>query len=400
MTAVAGRAPAPPGPSTTARTPLWRDVRVLRVLVQIVVVVGVAGFLYYLYGNLVTNLRATGLSPGYGFLRQPYGVDIPGSDFRPGQSVRDALAVGFANTLRVAGVGILLATLIGIVVGVGRLSTNLLVRRSAALYVETLRNIPVFLIIFFMFTVVIQGSLPPITEAVEFLGITVFSNRGLYIPFLEAYANVGVFAAVSGLGLAAAIAVMTWRTRRSDATGERHHRVLWGLGVLVAVVALGYLALDQPVGLTVPSREGRAVTGGLEVNPSYAALLIGLVVYTASHIAEVVRGSIQSVPKGQTEAATAIGLTGFQRLRHVILPQAFRVMIPPLANQYLNLTKNSSLAVAIGYFEITRVTTSVIGNAAPAPQGFSILMLLYLTLSLGISLVANLVNRRLRLGTR
>jgi general L-amino acid transport system permease protein len=212
--------------------------------------------------------------------------------------------------------------------------------------------------------------------------------------------NGTAFIGLLGFALVGAVGTAVWRTRRFERTGEPHHRVLWALGVFLLVAVIGYLTLDRPITFDAPEREGRLVVGGLEVNPSYAALLIALVIYTASHIAEIVRGGIQAVAHGQTEASQALGLSNFQRIRLVVLPQAFRIMVPPLANQFLNLTKNSSLAVAIGYYDITRVTQTAANNAAPAPQAYSVLMLGYLTFSLSISLVANIINRRLRLGGR
>jgi general L-amino acid transport system permease protein len=188
-----------------------------------------------------------------------------------------------------------------------------------------------------------------------------------------------------------------WRTRRFDATGEPHHRALWGLGMLVAVVAVGFLATGRPYGLSLPERGDLGVAHGFRLGPEYSALLFGLVLYTASHIAEIVRGSLLAVARGQAEAADALGLTPFQRLRLVVLPQAFRIMIPPLANQYLNLTKNSSLGIAISVYEVTKVTRVSIAQGSPAPQAIAILMLVYLVISLAIALVTNLVNRRLAL---
>jgi general L-amino acid transport system permease protein len=380
--------------------PAWTSTRTFRVLVQLAVVAVVAWMIAFLGGNLRDNLRATGLDTGYGYLDQPYGSDIPGSAFRPTQSVADALKVGYGNTLRIASVGIALALAIGVVVGVARLSTNFLVRSAAALYVETLRNIPAYLLVFFSFFVVIQQSLPPIDEAIEIVGTPVFSNRGLYVPWFDGHANAGAFVGVLGVAAAVAVGVAVWRTRQFGATGTPHHRFLWSFGVLAGIAAVGYGLLGAPVGIDLPDREGRLVVGGIQMHPSYAALLVALSLYTASHIAEIVRGALQAVPRGQTEAALAIGLSSAQRVRLVVLPQAFRIMVPPLANQFLNLTKNSSLAVAIGYYEITRVTQTAANNAAPAPQAYSVLMLLYLSFSLSISLVANLVNRRLRISTR
>lgn len=388
-----------PGVGTQVRPPPWRDVRVLRVIFQIVFVAVVAGALAYLWGNLRANLRAVGLPTGFAFLDQPTGVDIRDVDFSPGQPIRDAILVGLVQTIRIAVVGIVLATVLGILLGIARLSTNWLVRRVSALYVETFRNIPVLAIIIFMYTAVML-RLPPITDAAEWLGAVVLSNRGLVIPWGRAGGNAQAFLAIVAIGLVVAVRTVAWRTQKFDATGVPHHRVRWGGGVFLAVVLLGYVALGEPITLSLPTREGRVVTGGIQLGPEYAALLFGLVLYTASHIAEIVRGSILAVPKGQTEAANAIALSGFQRLRFVVLPQALRIMIPPLANQYLNLTKNSSLAVAIGFFELTRIIQQAVANANPAPQLYLLLMACYLFLSLVISLIANIVNRRLALETR
>jgi general L-amino acid transport system permease protein len=307
--------------------------------------------------------------------------------------------VGVVNTIRVSLVGILLATIIGVLVGIARLSTNWLVRKAAAFYVESLRNIPVLVIIIFFYIAVVL-KLPPISTAAEVLGLIVFSNRGLVVPWGEGSPNVGAYLIVLGAGLLLGVLFAVWRTRRFDRSGQPHHRVLWGGITLLIIAAAGYAVLGDPITLTFPTRDGRVVEGGIELGPEYAALLIALVLYTASHIAEIVRGSILAVPRGQTEAAEAIALTAFQRTRYVILPQAMRIMVPPLANQYLNLTKNSSLAVAIGYFDLTRITNQIIANGNPAPQMISILMLCYLGLSLLISLIANIVNRSLRLESR
>lgn len=379
-----------------ARPPVWRDVRVLRVAAQVAFVAAVVGLLAYLGGNLRANLRSVGLPTGFGFLSQPTGVDIRDVAFNRGQPIRDALLVGLAQTVKVSAVGIVLATVLGTGVGIARLSTNWLVRKAAAVYVETVRNIPVLVILVFGYTAVML-RLPPITQAAEWLGAVVFSNSGVVLPWGVVRGDPSGFLAAVLIGLAAAVIVAIWRTRRFDATGQPHHRVLWGGGVLAAATVAGYLALGGPVALSLPSYEGRVVTGGIRLGTEFMALLIGLVIYTASHIAELVRGSILAVPRGQAEAATALGLTPLQRMRFVVLPQALRIMIPPLANQYLSLTKNSSLAVAIGFFDVTLIAQQVVGNGQPAPQVYLLLMVSYLFLSLVISLAANLVNRALAL---
>jgi general L-amino acid transport system permease protein len=188
-----------------------------------------------------------------------------------------------------------------------------------------------------------------------------------------------------------------WRTRRFDLTGQPHRRVLWSGGVLLAFLLVGYLSAGRPFVVSLPEPGELATTGGSRLSPEFAALLIALTLYTASHIAEIVRGSIQAVPKGQKEAAEAMGLSGFDRLRFVVLPQAFRVAIPPLGNQFLNLVKNTSLGVAIAFPEVTRITRITIAQGGPAPPAIVVLMGVYLVFSLTIALIVNLVNRRMAL---
>ncbi len=404
MTAVAEERTAA---SRHAKPPLWRDVRVLRIIAQVLLVGGVLVLLWWLASNFITNFQAGGLPTGFDFLNQPYGVDIAGCADCARRSVRNVLIFGYINTVRIALVGVVLATILGTIIGVARLSQNLVTRTIAALYVQTVRNIPVYVWIFFFFFGVIQKVLPPLADPIELFGFSVLSNNGIWIPWIVGEG--GGFASwiqLMGVALLLGVAVAVWRTRVNQSTGKPHHRVLYATLLILVLGAVLYVALGAPFNVNLPlltHPEGRVVpevTGGLKADVSYAGLLIALVVYTASHIAEIVRGSIQAVPKGQTEAARAIGLSNFQRLRYVVLPQALRIMIPPMSNQYLNLVKNSSLAVAIGYFDITRVVQTVSNNAAPAPQGYALLMLGYLTFSLGFSIVANIINRRLRLETR
>jgi general L-amino acid transport system permease protein len=372
---------------------------VLRFVLQAVFLVAVGGLLLYLVDNVVGNLERLGIPTGFDYLDQPAGFAIPDSDFSSAQSLGDALIVGIENTVKISLLGIVLATVLGVAIGVARLSSNWLVRRAAALYVETFRNIPVLVIILFWYLGVVL-RLPPIGEAVEVPGLTVVSNRGFVVPWFDQVGGGLLFALIALFGLAAAGVVWTWRSRRFDTSGRPHRRVLWAGGVLIAVLALGFFASGSPWALETPERGERSTTGGFRLSPEYAALLIGLALYTASHIAEIVRGSILAVPRGQTEAANAVGLTGFHRMRHVVLPQAFRISVPPIANQYLNLLKNSSLGVAISYYEVTKITRVSIAQQAPAVQAILLLMAIYLVFSLAIALVTNLVNRRLTLRGR
>ena len=230
--------------------------------------------------------------------------------------------------------------------------------------------------------------------------LVIINNRYLAVVGFTAQPNSGPFLLILGLALAIAAAVWWWRSRRFDQTGEPHHRLLWATGVFVVIASIGFVTLGGPIGLSRPTLDGRSLEGGYVGLVSYFGVLVALVLYTASHVAEIVRGSILAVSRGQTEASDALGLSSFQRLRHVVLPQAMRIAIPPVINQYLNFTKNTSLGIAIGYAELTRITFQTIGNGQPAPQMIALMMLIYLAFSLTISLVANLINRRLQLATR
>jgi general L-amino acid transport system permease protein len=392
---------APPRRADPAedRPPLWRDVRIIRGGLQVGFVAAAVGTLWWLYDNLTTNLSQLGIRQDFSFLDQPAGFTIIGSDFRSTSTIREALWVGLQNTLRVALLGIVLALVIGIVVGVMRLSTNWLVKRSASIYVELLRNIPPLVLIIFFYLAVLT-SLPGISDAATPGGVMVVSNRGVHLPWWDLGEAAGGFElAVLGAAVVA-VAVAAWRRRVHDRTGAPHHRVLWAGGTLLALVALAYLVVRPPVGVTVPTLEGRVVDGGVLFYPEYLALLLSLVLYTSSFIAEIVRGSIQAVSRGQVEAADALGLSWFDRLRLVVLPQALRIATPATGNEFLNLAKNVSLGVVIAYPELLRIGRQAIANGQPAPQVMVIVLAGYLGISLVLSLLVNIANRRLQLVER
>ena len=378
------------------RPPFWRNIRVIRVALQILAVAVVVGAFLYLGNNLRNELVEKGLPTDFSFLSQPTGVTIADSDFDPGSPVWRALLVGIKNTFLLVIVGIPFLTILGTLIGVARLSTNWLVAKAAMVYVETLRNIPPLLIILFVFNAVIL-QLPPPRDPATPLDWFVISNLKIMGPWLASSNGVGAFLIIFLVAVVVAVVVGIWRTRYSEQTGAHSHRVVWSLGVFAVIVLLGYFLTGRPVSISIPVLDGRVITGGFGGLGAYFAVLIALVMYTASHVAEIVRGSIQAVPKGQTEAANAIALSGFQRLRYVILPQAFRIALPPIINQYLNFAKNTSLAIAIGFAEITLVTFQAIGNGYPAPQLILLLMGAYLLFSLTISLLVNILNRRLQL---
>lgn len=393
--------------TTHVRPPLWRDVRVVRIVVQLVFLGALIGFGWFLWNNLTANLDDRGLpSPtDFGYLDQATGFVI--SDLSGGASIIDGYVAAAQNTAAAALLGIVLCTVLGLLVGIGRLSTNWLVRTASTIYVEAFRNIPPLLIIIFASNAVLL-QLPQLSQATEVGDLLIISNRELAIASPTESGNLGAWLLVVGVAAVVAVGVGVWRTRLHSATGEPHHRFVWaGLPFLVIVVG-SFLLLDGPVGLSKPEIAG-GVTGGTGVarieggsglEIPFLAVSLALGVYTSSHVAEIVRGSIQAVPKGQTEASSALGLSSFQRLRFVVLPQAFRIAIPPTINQYLNLTKNTSLAVAVGFAELTTFTRILIGNGRPAVQSVALLMAIYLSFSLVISLLLNLYSRRVRLVER
>ena len=387
---------------TPTKPPFYRDVRVLRWVFQFAVV-GVVGYaLYRLYDNAITNLEDSGLPTGFDFLDNQARFAIPGLADSADYSIRKAYWAGYLNTLRVIVVGIPLCTALGVIIGIMRLSDNLLVRAVGTIYVELFRNIPVLLWIFITYLVIILLNLPQIADDVTPLDAFVISNRGIGIPWFNPDANLLTFLGFVGIGLIAVVGVNIWRRTVNEKTGEPSRGGLYGFIAFLIALAIGHVVAGNALAFEPAeiAENGRQIEGGMNIFPPYVGLTIALVLYTASHVAEIVRGSIQAIHKGQAEAAQAIALSTYQRYRFIILPQAFRIMIPPLASQYLNITKNSSLAVAISYVEITSIFGRVSNNATPALQALIILMFCYLTFSLGISLIANFFNRRLSLESR
>jgi general L-amino acid transport system permease protein len=368
-------------------------------VIQVVAVAVIGLILYVLWFNLTNNMRRIGIQLGFDFLQQPVGVSVTGSDISAGSTVWRALVVGIKNTFALAVVGLPLLTIIGVLVGVARLSTNWLVSKAATIYVETLRNIPPLLVILFAFFVGVL-PLPNIQDPAEILDLVIINNRFIAVTGFTANSGLPIFLWVMLGALFIAALVWRWRTSVFDASGRPHHRLLWSVGVLVGLGVVGFLVIGRPFELSKPVLDGRALTGGYAGLGGYFAMLIALVLYTASHVAEIVRGSILAVPKGQTEAANALALSGFQRLRHVILPQAMRIALPPTINQYLNYVKNTSLGIAVGYSEVTLIAFQAVGNGRPAPQMILILMASYLLFALVISAVVNFLNRRLQLVTQ
>ena len=382
--------------ATNERVPLWRDVRVLQWMFQVLVVAAAAGIVVWLYGNYTSNAESQGIPTSFDFLDNPAAFEITGNDMSQNAPVRDALFQGFLNTLRISVAGIVAATILGTIIGIGRLSKNWLVSRMAAVYVEAVRNIPLLLFVIFGTLALVLGVFPRIQEAWEPLGLIVISNRGVAGPWFTGRGWLLVLIALVGMSVAWAVA--RWRRTLFDRTGTPPRSGPWAGAAFVLVVAMGWVVFG--FGVTVPEIDGRRTAGGIRIDPSFFAIFFALVIYTASHIAEIVRGSIQAVPRGQGEAANALALSGFQRMWFVILPQAFRIAIPPIGNQYLNLIKNSSLGAGIGYYDITLVTQTTVGNGSPAVPAFTITLAVYISISLVTSLFVNIANRRFALVER
>lgn len=393
-----------------ARPPFWRDIRVLRLVGQIAAVVVVFFLLRYFYSNLLDNFNRLGISTSFEFLRSPTNFRIPYEEsFDPSSPVWQMVLVGIKNTFLAGFFGIILASIVGLIVGVSRLSENWLINKAAMVYVETFRNIPpLVIIIFFASAVFFFGPFPIFRDSweINFFGtdnIFLILNRDKWgIPGFTEVGNTTLFWIALLVGIVVAVVVWRWRTKRFDATGEPHRRVLWGGAVLLLIAVIGYFVAGQPFEISWPaiSEDGRLLLGGFAINWGFISVTVALGLYTASHLAEILRGSILAVHGGQSEAASALALSGFQRYRFVILPQAMRIALPPTINQYLNLIKNTSLGTAAAYAEITALTKTSIGNGRPTFQSVVILAAVYLMFSLIVSLILNIVNRRLQIADR
>jgi len=383
------------------RVPLWRDVRVLSALGQAIFVVVIIIVGAFLYGNVRAALQRQGLVTGFDFMRAPAGFNIgDGPAFEPSESYARAFTIGVINTLRVIGLGIVLATMLGLVAGVARLSSNWLVAKIAAVYVQIIRNTPLLLQLFFWFFAVIL-KLPNVRNSLTLPGPIYLNVRGIYVPWAAPAETFGVWRNALIVGVIVAGLVWLGMARWERRTGRVGFAPLYALAAFALMAAAGWFVLPSaPLTPDVPTLRGLNYRGGARMSPEYAALLFGLVFYTGAFIAEIVRAGIQAVSKGQVEAARALGLRPLLVLRLVVFPQALRVIIPPLTSQYLNLAKNSSLAVAIGYPDLFSIGGTIFNQTGHALEIISLIMLSYLTMSLTTSLLLNIYNRRVRLVER
>ena len=387
-------------PRPTRPSP-WRNPAVRSMVVQVLFVAAVLALGAFLIHNTVVNLRRQNIAGGFGFLDREaaFGIGEALIAYTPADTYARAFLVGLLNTLYVAGLGVVLATILGTVMGIARLSRNWLVSKLAQIYVETFRNIPLLLQLFFWWGL-LRETAPAPRQAWQPLPDVFVSNRGIAFVVPSPDPAYGWMALAFLVGLAATIGAFRWARQRQAQTGQQFPTGWIGLGLVVGLPLAMFLLSGAPLTLDRPEMKGFNFTGGHAVSPEFAALLLGLVIYSGTFIAEIVRAGILAVSWGQTEAAMALGLHPIQRMRLIVLPQALRVIIPPMTSQYLSLTKNSSLAVAIGYPDLVSVTNTMINQTGQAVEGIAMIMAVYLTISLIISALMNVYNRSVALVER
>lgn len=389
-------------PQSPVKTKIWNDPKARSIFFQGVAIAAVFAFFYFILNNALTNMENRGITTGFAFLNNQAGFGIIQSliEYDETYTYGRTFFVGLFNTVLVAVLGIFLATLLGFIVGIARLSKNWLVARLASAFVELFRNIPLLLQIFFWYFAVLR-ALPGPRDSLNFADAFFLNVRGLYLPSPQIEAGFGAvwLALLVAVGIILALSIYQRRLQRD--TGKTFPLLLPSIALLLLLPLLVFVLAGSPLNWDLPELRGFNFQGGLTVIPELMALLVALTFYTASFIAEVVRSGIEAIPKGQTEAANALGLSNGQRLRLIIVPQAMRVIIPPLTNQYLNLTKNSSLATAIGYPDLVSVFAgTTLNQTGQAVEIIFMTMAVYLTLSIATSAVMNWFNKRYALVER
>ncbi|MFO1079587.1 MAG: amino acid ABC transporter permease [Reyranellaceae bacterium] len=380
----------------------WND-PVIRGWVFQIVVVGLVGLLaWYLVSNTVTNLERQKIASGYHYIGREAGFEIGDTmiAYSPADTYGRAILVGLLNTLKVSVLGIILATILGTMIGVGRLSSNWLLAKICAWYVEAFRNVPLLLWLF-LFYKLISEAFPGPRQAISLFWNSFFlTNRGVYFPVpladpLHKWMGLALL-----VGIAGAVVLRRWAKKRQEETGQPFPTLSAGIAVALGLPLVVWLLGGAPHHLSWPELKGFNFDGGSVIQPEFTALLAGLVLYTSAFIAEIVRSGILALHKGQSEAAAALGLSKGQAMRLVLLPQALRVIVPPMTSQYLNITKNSSLAIAIGYPDLVASINVTINQTGQAIENILIIMAAYLSVSLSISAFMNWYNKRIALRER
>jgi general L-amino acid transport system permease protein len=381
--------------------PLWRDPEKRGIVFQIAALLVVFGVSYYLFSNTQANLARQNIATGFGFLGNEASFEIGESliKYTAADSYARALLVGALNTIKVSFIGVVFTIILGTIIGIARLAKNWLVSRLAATYIEVMQNIPILLQLFFWYAIFYE-SFPPPRQALAPMPGVFLSNRGLVFAVPAEHAAHASMLWAFVIAFIGAFFLRRWARKRQELTGKIFPAIRGSILLCLALPALVWLLYGAPTAMDIPTMAGFNFKGGLTVSPEFTALLLGLVLYTSAFVAEIVRAGIQSVSHGQVEAAMAVGLRPGQVLHLVILPQASRVIIPPLTSQMLNLTKNSSLAVAIGYADFVAVTNTTINQTGQAIEGVALIMVVYLTFSLSTSAFMNWYNKKMALVER
>jgi general L-amino acid transport system permease protein len=382
--------------------PFWRDERILKYLGQVVFVLAVLFVGFLIYRNMQAGLAKLGITLSYGFFDGVSGFDIAETAFPYDRNSTfwQAYLVGLLNTVSVGIVGIIFATILGVILGVSRLSTNFIINRLAAFYLELIRNLSLLVFLIFWYLGVFL-KLPRVREAIIWPGDIILTNRGVGVPWGIPTASFPTFRLILLVGLILAVVVFFALRAYSQRTGRAPFTLLWSVLTFFSVGLIGWFVLpEKPLSWDLPIVQGLNLSGGKILSPEFMALTSGLVLYTAAFIGEVVRAGIQSVSRGQVEASRALGLNAFQTLRLIVFPQALRVIIPPLTSQYLNLVKNSSLAIAVGYPDVFYVSNTIQNQTGRAVEMIALVMFTYLSISLLTSVLMNWYNQRIRLVER
>ena len=387
--------------ATRVKVAPWND-PVIRGWVFQIVVVGLVGLLaWYLVSNTIDNLERQKIASGFHYLEREAGFEIGDTmiEYSPASTYARAIWVGLLNTLKVSVLGVIMATILGTLLGVGRLSNNWLLAKICEWYVEAFRNVPLLLWLF-LFYKLISEAFPGPRQAISVLSSVFLSNRGVYFPVPLADPIHKWMGLAFLIGIAGAWLLHRWARKRQDATGQPFPSISAGFGLAIGLPILVWLAGGAPHHMSWPALKGFNFDGGTVIQPEFVALLLGLVLYTSAFVAEIVRSGILALHKGQSEAAMALGLSRGQVMRLVLLPQALRVIVPPMTSQYLNITKNSSLAIAIGYPDLVASINVTINQTGQAIENVLIIMAAYLSVSLSISAFMNWYNKRIALRER
>jgi len=379
-----------------------RNKKVRGIIFQVLTILGLVAFLWYIGSNTMTNIEQRGIKSGFAFMESTAGFEIYESPIRFSSSDTHArvFLVGLLNTLIITFVGIILSTILGLIIGILRLSNNWLIKKIAAAYIDIFRNIPILLQILFWYNLAMQ-LLPSPRGSIEFFDSIFINNRGLYLPVADV--NMTTIFVISSIIIAilASIFLNIWANRRQEETGESFPVLLVALGLFIVLPTIAYFIGGANFNFDYPELKGFNYQGGKVISPEFLALTFALVIYTATFIAEAVRSGIEAVSKGQKEAAASIGLSSYQALKLVVLPQAIRIAIPPVINQYLNLAKNSSLAAAVGYPELVTVFAGIsLNQTGQAIEILAITMLVYLIISLAVSAILNWFNHKMKIKER